>query len=142
MLAKTGEKVSCVSVDPDTLAHFLQNGIQGPSRPIQIDWSVGLTAHSWNTEAISLLAQICLHELSQDPLTLEAFNKITLELDHRRVQRCIKTKLDKPGRDSRRGAAIGALALQRYQDSVKTQDRRTTRRNTVRKLLHFIMTYS
>lgn len=131
LLAKAGEKPRCISVAPDVMATFLQNGTQGPTRPIQIDWTGGLHVHSWNTEAISLLAQICLLELREDRTTVAQFSKMTLNLTHHLVQKCIKAKLNKIGRDVRRAAEQGAENLKVHQEEAKTQDRRTTRRNTV-----------
>lgn len=118
------------------MANFVDNGTQGPTRPIQIDWNVALGAHEWNVEALSLLSQICFDELGQDGFTVAEFRKRELELSHRCVQAVIKRKLDRVGREFRRATTTSADALKQYQDTVKTQDRRTTRRNTVR---HFYL---
>lgn len=114
------------------MARFHQDGIPGPTRPIEIDWSVQLGAHSWNVEAISLMAQICLEELLEDPATVEECNKRDLTITHYRVQKAMKRKLNKIGREIRRVAENGADALKQHEEAVKTKDRRTTRRNTVR----------
>lgn len=132
VLAKPEEKANPHSVAPDVLANFLTNGTQGPARPISLDWSVGLHSHLWNTESVSLLAQLCLDDLQGDSDVVRIFKKRSLKLTHDLVQRTIKTKLSKVGRESRHVHENGPQSLEKSRENARTQDRRTTRRNTVR----------
>ncbi|KAF7969101.1 hypothetical protein HWV62_28302 [Athelia sp. TMB] len=133
VLAKPGEKAKYPSVTPDVLNNFLANGTQGPTRTILLDWSVGFHFHLWNTEAISLLVQRCLQDLQADVDLAEAFKKRSLKLTHDLVQRAVKVKLRKVAREARHALEHGQEAFEQRQEEIKTQDRRTTRRNTVYK---------
>lgn len=132
MLPKQGEKAKYPSVTPDALSNFLANGTQGPTRPILLDWSVGFHFHLWNTEAVSLLAQHCLQDLRTDADLVGAFERRSIKLTHDLVQRAVKVKLRKVAREARHERDHGQEAFEKRQEDIKTQDRRTTRRNTVR----------
>lgn len=124
--------MACSSVTLDVMTNFLENGSQGPTRPIRLDWNAAFSAHLWNTDAISMIAQACLLDLQNDRVVVDKFSKMTLNLTHDLVQKTVKVKLNAIGRDARRAAEQGLEALARRKEETRTQDRRTTRRNTVR----------
>lgn len=134
MLAQSDEKADYRSVAADVLANFLTNGTQGPASAssISLDWSVGLHCHAWNTESVSLLTQLCLEDLKEDSHLVRLFQQRSLKLTHDLVQRTVKIKLSKVGREARHAHENGPESLEKSQEDARTQDRRTTRRNTVR----------
>lgn len=110
---------------------FHEDGIQGPARPISLDWSVGPSFHLWNREATSIVAQYCLEDLQKDHKVVMQLGTRSINLNHDLVLRHVKAKLSVVSRAYRRASVQDPVAMNQHDNITKKQHRQTTRRHTV-----------
>lgn len=132
LLLTPGGTASYPRVPQEVLDNYLKNGTHGPTHPVLLDWTVGLSTHAWNKEAVSIISQRCLEDVQKEDTVVGKLSELKFTLSHNLVQRCVKTKLSKALRETKHRLEHGEEALEQRLHASRIQDRRTTRRNTVR----------